>query len=218
MLTIWFIRHAESESNAGLPTSDPATIALTARGYEQAEYIAASFRETPTLIVTSPYIRTKQTAQPTIRRFADVPQEEWPIQEFTYLSLEHRLHTTPNERKPLLEAYWERCDPCYSDGAGAESFADLIDRVQHTLERINRLEQGFVAVFSHGLFARAVLWSLLAGPDELTPIRMRRFRMFATSLKMPNASILRMRFNDTKDDVWFSTFGTAHLPAHLVTL
>ena len=31
------------------------------------------------------YLRTQQTAQPTIERFPEVPVAVWPIQEFTYL-------------------------------------------------------------------------------------------------------------------------------------
>ena len=217
MPTVWLIRHGESESNAGLPTSDPASIALTARGCAQAEAIAAAFAEKPSLIVTSPYARTKQTARPTIARFADVPLEEWPVHEFTYLSLGHRHNTTPKEREPLLHAFWERCDPLYNDGEGAESFADLIGRVQYTLEQIKRYDQGFIAVFSHGLFVRAFLWFLIAALEDVSPISMRRFRMFATALKMPNAAILPIRF-DTTGDVWFGRFVTSHLPADLVTL
>jgi broad specificity phosphatase PhoE len=217
MLTVWFIRHAQSESNAGLPTSDPAAIALTPRGYEQAACITAAFRERPTLIVTSPYIRTQQTAQPTIRAFPDAPQAEWPVHEFTYLSLDHRRGTTPKQREPLLHAFWERCDPAYCDGAGAESFGDLIRRAQATLDQIARFDAGFLAIFSHGLFARAVLWSLLAAPQQaIDAAYMRNFRLFVTALKMPNAAILPMHFDST-GAVWFSPFVTSHLPEHLVT-
>ena len=83
MLTVWFIRHGESEGNVGLATSESAMIRLTARGIEQAELIALAFIEPPTLIVTSPYLRAKQTAQLTLLRFPDARREEWPVHEFT---------------------------------------------------------------------------------------------------------------------------------------
>jgi broad specificity phosphatase PhoE len=35
MLTVHFIRHAESESNAGMRTEHPATIRLIEKGLEQ---------------------------------------------------------------------------------------------------------------------------------------------------------------------------------------
>lgn len=86
MRTVWLIRHAQSESNFGLPSFIPAAPPLTPLGIEQARYVAGAFSERPNLIVTSPYVRTQQTAQPTLERFPDVPQEEWPVQEFTYLA------------------------------------------------------------------------------------------------------------------------------------
>src|SRR4051794_23129291 len=87
MQEIWLIRHGESESNAGLPTSDTAKIVLTPRGHAQAECMAAASPPPPVAIITSPYLRAVQSAQPTIRRFPQARLEEWPVHEFTYLSL-----------------------------------------------------------------------------------------------------------------------------------
>src|SRR5215475_7985470 len=123
---VWLIRHAESIGNAGLATSRPDTIPLTGRGIEQASYLADSFSQAPALIVTSPYIRTQQSAKPTIQRFPAARQEQWEVQEFTYLSPARYLDTTAADRIPFVEAYWSRCDPHYVDGDGAESFADFI--------------------------------------------------------------------------------------------
>ena len=75
-----FIRHGQSTGNAGLPSPDLASIALTELGHAQAHAVAAAWIETPALIVTSPYLRTQQTAAPTIARFPDVPVEVWPIE------------------------------------------------------------------------------------------------------------------------------------------
>src|SRR5437660_3505458 len=102
MRTVWFIRHGESEGNAGLPTTEPVSIKLTKKGLEQAQNIAAMFEEPPSLIVTSSYIRTKQTAWPTIKSFPETPQEEWPVHEFTYLSLAYRQYSTIQQRQPLV--------------------------------------------------------------------------------------------------------------------
>jgi len=83
-MDILFIRHAESESNAGLRTEHPATIRLTERGQAQAA-LTAQFLPRPALLVTSPYQRTKATAAPLLARFPGAPQAEWPVQEFTFL-------------------------------------------------------------------------------------------------------------------------------------
>ena len=74
------IRHRQSTGNAGLPCHDLARIELTELGWEQAREAAASWTETPSLIVCSPFLRTQQTAAPTVERFPDVPVEVWPIE------------------------------------------------------------------------------------------------------------------------------------------
>ena len=58
---------------------------LTELGWRQAREVAASWTQVPSLLVTSAYLRTRQTAQPTLARFPHVPVEAWPIEEFTYL-------------------------------------------------------------------------------------------------------------------------------------
>lgn len=61
MKKVWLIRHGESTANAGAVTNDHKTIPLSSKGQEQAEQISISFREPPTLIITSPFDRTRQT-------------------------------------------------------------------------------------------------------------------------------------------------------------
>ena len=129
MLNIWFIRHAQSQANAGEKTNDPSAIELTSLGREQAGLIASHFERAPDLIVTSPYRRAQQTAQCLTKRFPEVPHETWPVQEFTYLSQERCRDTTVTERVPMAGEYWDRYDPHYVDGEPAESFAAFIGRV-----------------------------------------------------------------------------------------
>ncbi len=64
-----FVRHRQSTGNAGMPCNDLALLSLTELGWQQARNAAANWIETPDLIVTSPYLRTQQTAAPTIERF-----------------------------------------------------------------------------------------------------------------------------------------------------
>ena len=81
MPTVLLIRHGQSQANIGLPTATPQSIALTERGFAQAEqiaeYLATHIR--PDLIVTSSYLRTKQTAAPTLSRFPSIIPKEWPV-------------------------------------------------------------------------------------------------------------------------------------------
>jgi probable phosphoglycerate mutase len=86
MKTIWFIRHAESEANAGLAKTYPDTIPLTLKGFTQARLLAEPIATEPDLIITSPYLRTQQTAQPLADKYPLVPTERWPKHEFNFLS------------------------------------------------------------------------------------------------------------------------------------
>ncbi|MEM7725179.1 MAG: histidine phosphatase family protein [Cyanobacteria bacterium P01_A01_bin.45] len=209
MTTIWLIRHGESEANAGVRVLENATTNLTIHGREQAKLVPPAFKEAPSLIVTSGYIRTKQTAAPTIERFPSTPQVEWLIQEFTYLSRERRKNTTLTERKPMSAEYWQKCDPSYVDGEGAESFAGLMKRVQEFREKIFHLNEKLVAVFTHETFMRAFLWSTLTNTTKIDSISMSRFRAFMDSLKIPNCGIIKLEIRDS--DIWLNGIVTSHL-------
>jgi broad specificity phosphatase PhoE len=161
MRKIWLIRHAESQSNAGQPSETPDSIALTASGHRQAAQLVRSFPKAPDLIVVSPYLRTTETARPTMQRFPDSPTVEWPVHEFTFLAPNHYRGTTKEYRNVPARAFWERCEPDYCDGEGAESFNDFMGRVQDFLGRIRSRSEEFIAVFTHGYFIKAVLWECL---------------------------------------------------------
>jgi probable phosphoglycerate mutase len=161
VIRVWMIRHGESESNAGLPSSNPRLTPLTALGHRQARHLADVFAEPPTLIVTSPFLRARQTAQPTISRFPGAERQEWPVQEFSYLGELHMRRMTTSERAPYAREYWERADPNHVSASG-ESFGGLISRARDFLDRLAEQRAGPIAVFTHGLFMRAVVWTLLA--------------------------------------------------------
>ncbi len=139
----------------------PATISslleLTDLGRKQARQIAKTWTERPSLVVTSPYLRTRQTAELTIKRFKAVPVEVWPIQEFTYLEPSQWNGTSSALRSAPIQAYWKTCDPTYCDGPGAESFATLLRRTESALSRLEALaHHALVYVFSHGQFMQAL--------------------------------------------------------------
>jgi probable phosphoglycerate mutase len=212
----WLIRHAESVANFGGATDDPARIPLTERGKVQARHLAAAFPRSPAMIVTSGYARTKLTAQPTLKRFPDIPHQEWPVHEFTYLHSLHGELTTAAQRRPMVEEYWLQADPFYVDGPAAESFAGLLNRARALLQQLQQCVDGPVAVFTHGQFIRAVLWVLMTEPIAPTATEMRLFRAFVIAFQLPNTAIVDLRL-DANGNGSTRVGEIAHLPIDLVT-
>ena len=184
---VWLIRHGQSTANAGAATENHITIPLSIDGQEQAKRISLSFQETPTLIINSPFLRTQQTAEPTIKRFFNVRREVWNVEEFTYLSPETCIGTTAAERKERVNQYWERLDPEYIDGQGAESFTMLLFRAQTAIERLSQIKSGFIVMFTHAQFMRAI-WVLNNSKGDDAKSLMSRFREL---LRFENCEIIK---------------------------
>lgn len=160
MSEVWFIRHGESESNAGLPTSKASASELTDRGWLQAQLFAQYIPHEPDLIVVSAYTRTQQSALPTQQRFPDTPLETWPVHEYTYLSSDHYVNSTVADRQSAAYRYWLLSDPSIIQGDQAESFNQMLARVEKTRQLIKKDQHKFILIFTHGWFIRALLWKL----------------------------------------------------------
>jgi 2,3-bisphosphoglycerate-dependent phosphoglycerate mutase len=154
--TIWLVRHGESTANAGAATDNHMTIPLSPKGKEQAKQVSLLFEQSPDLIITSPFDRARQTAEPTLKRFPKVTHEIWDVHEFTYLSPITCVNTTADQRRERVNAYWNRLDPDYIDGEGAESFNMLLSRTKTAIERLNQLSNGLIVMFTHAQFIRAM--------------------------------------------------------------
>lgn len=129
MKEVWFIRHAESASNAGLKTTDSVAIPITGFGAKQAEALASLINRKPELIIHTKFLRTLQTAAPTISKFSDVPVEILPLHEFDFLAKEKCIDLNAEQRKPMVQAYWTKANADYVDGEGAESFNAFYNRL-----------------------------------------------------------------------------------------
>jgi broad specificity phosphatase PhoE len=194
-----FVRHGQSTGNAGIPCPDLALMELTDLGKKQSRQIARTWTETPSLIVTSPYLRTQQTAEPTVKRFKNVPVEVWPIQEFTYLQPLRWNGTRSIERRLHLGAYWQTGDPDYCDGPGAESFSTLLRRTEAALLKLEALpDDALVYVFSHGQFMQALCSTVT---DNGTTDR-EKMELFTHSIGTPSIANAERMFLFRKNRRW----------------
>lgn len=188
MQTVLFVRHGQSESNAGLPTEDPATIPLTRMGHQQAEQFANQFKGAPDTIAITKYLRTQQTAQPLIQRFPNARVHVLPLHEFTFLSPARCAGTTSAERKQWVDEYWERCEPHHVDGLGAECFEDFYLRIKRGLVSLKSME-GTTVVFTHGHVIRLTR-QLLAEEPKTSGERMRIYRSNYLPTKVDNCEAI----------------------------
>ncbi len=188
---VWFIRHSESVANSGARTREAPSYPLSALGFRQAEQLAAALHAEPDLIVVSPYVRARQTAEPAIRRFPNARVEEWTVHEVQYLDPALCVDTTQDERRGLSEGYWERCDPHYA-APDAESFVEFCTRIATAIERAARRTERRIFVFCHGQVMQAIAWLILSRPAVIDSAAMRRFYDFMHGITVPNCSILPM--------------------------
>ena len=187
MKSIKFLRHAQSAGNVGLPSSSPGEIPLTSAGRAATDVAAKNYEgHPPDLIVVSPFLRAKETSEPFIRRFASAKVEEWPVQEFTYLSPSRFQNSTAQERLPRVEAYWKTATADTNDGPGAESFRDFITRVQTALKNVRERVEQNILVVCHEMVIKAAMWLETQRPNMNAPGTPQRFREYSLSFEIPN--------------------------------
>ena len=141
------VRHGESEGNRDrIFTITPAELALTELGRRQAQDAAVTIgrRFAPERVISSPYLRARDTAQIIAARL------ELP------LAVEHDLHERdmgslrgqPYDAVPIFpdfDASWRWTPP------GGESFAGVQQRVAPVMDRLARAHPGKeIVIVSHG--------------------------------------------------------------------
>jgi 2,3-bisphosphoglycerate-dependent phosphoglycerate mutase len=195
---VLLVRHGQSLANSGGKTADPDTNPLTDLGRAQAEEFAKHLDCTPALIVMSPFLRAQQTAELLRRRFPEVPVEEWPIQEFTFLEPSQHRNTSEADREPSIFDYWELRDHAYVDGPGAESFSMFLDRARETVRRlVERKIGGCVVLFTHGYFMQAFRLVMLF-PNAADSDLMANFRRFHSVNLIQNVDSLEFEVRNGK--------------------
>ena len=200
---IILVRHGQSVTNAGGRSADQVSNPLTELGRAQSMEFAERLDCKPTLVVTSSFLRAQQTSEPLRQRFPDVPVEEWPIHEFSFLRPEFHRNTSEADREHHVVAYWQREDPAFVDGPEAESFTSFLDRARETIRRLatrglaNRGPGGCIVVFTHGFFMQAIRLLLLF-PNATDAELMANFRRFHYLNLIQNIDSLEFEVCDGK--------------------
>jgi broad specificity phosphatase PhoE len=187
----WLVRHGQSAANAGLPTEGHGDVPLTELGRQQACAVARRVDRRPDLLIVSPFLRARATCESIQARWPATRRETWPIQELTYLSPARCNGTTSATRRPLVDAYWRRCDPHYVDGSDAESFSAFSSRLRDFHQRLLALDCAYVIAVGHGQFFRAYMMCLTDG-FTVTPEWMARYRKVETGSPLANCEIIEL--------------------------
>ena len=155
------VRHGESVGNrAQIFTTTPHELALTELGYEQAQqaghFIAKTFRTE--VVVTSPYIRARETA----RIIAEILQLPLEIEPYLHERDVGTLKGQPYESVFAAPGYNPQ-RPWLWEPPGGESFEDVKRRVGPILDRLAAAHPSRdVVVVSHGGVMMA-LWAHVTG-------------------------------------------------------
>ena len=186
MKTLYLIRHAQSEANAGGISKLERDIALSPLGREQAQALVAQLPASKH-VYTSELRRTHETAAPYCRTHGITPQALPLLNEFSCLAFDLIRGMDGAARRPLADAYWQRADPQECTGAGADSFAAFNQRVSDFLAHHPQLADGSL-LFGHGIWIGLLAWRLLGFRAE-TSADMAAFRRFQSALPMPNTAV-----------------------------
>ena len=190
MKTLYLIRHAQSEANAGGISKPERDIALSPLGREQAQALVARLPRSNHVYV-SELRRTHETAAPYRRAHGITPQVLPQLNEFSCLAFDRIRGMDGTARRPLADAYWQRADPLECTGAGADSFAAFNQRLSAFLAHYPQLEDGSL-LFGHGIWIGLLAWRLLGFSAE-TAADMAAFRRFQTGLPMPNTAVWQLQ-------------------------
>lgn len=177
-MSIFLIRHAESEANINGKTLSHASIALSENGHIQAQNLCSTLPKIDHVMV-SKYLRTQQTAAPILEKYKLDFEVDEHLHEFSYLSERKCANTNLNDRKAWVNAYWDKMDCQHRDADDAESFEDLYLRVQAFHEKLKAVAEHYtekhLAVFSHGQFLQLLIMQIQQ-PRPLTKELMQQFR------------------------------------------
>lgn len=168
MKTIYFVRHGESEDNAGTYLVQGPETPLTKLGHEQARFIAerASKLEFD-VVIASPMQRAQQTAGHIVERTGKPLVTEALISE---RSMPTSVIGKPAD-DPQVATLMARREESMVDPSirveDAENFSDLSARAGKALEYLAARPEKKILVVSHGIFLRTIVARIIFG-ESLT--------------------------------------------------
>ncbi len=189
--SVYFIRHGQSSANAGGRSVESKEVPLTAKGRHQARLLAENFDLVPELVLVPKLRRAQETAAPYCARHNLTPRLEPLLNEFETLSYELIDGLDGDQRRPLVQAYWQEAVPDGLTGPLAESFLDFAGRVEAFRTRVlPQLPPGAVC-FGHGMWFGLLVWQIMGFACD-NSLAMKAFRRFQLGFPLPNAMVYEL--------------------------
>ena len=211
---IWIVRHGQSAGNvardaaelAGLPLIDIATrdvdTPLSPLGEQQAQALGRWFAQMPapqlpTVLLTSPYVRARETAEITLGSadldpdsIAFAADERLREKEFGVLDRLTRLGI--RQKYPELHEQRTHVGKFYFRPPGGESWCDVILRLRSVLETVTREYRGeSVLIVTHQVIVNCFRY-LLERLNERQILEIDR------AADVPNCAVTSYEFDPTR--------------------
>lgn len=196
MKTVYFVRHGESEANVHVEAGSGGTFQgdaspLSAKGREQAAFIAKRCTKLPIdVILSSTAVRAHSTAEE-IRRATGKPLELHDL--FVERKGPKRLNGGSRD-DPAMQALLKRWhETLYTSGKryeDGENFDDVKGRVIAALEMLAARPEQHIVVATHGFFLHMVHAVVALGQD----LTAEEFARMAQKLWMNNTGITQIQY------------------------
>ncbi len=212
MKKIYFVRHGESEGNAG-PIRQIATTPLTEKGRMQAAFVSERCSRLPIeVVLCSTMARARETAQIILQKVSK------PI-EYSELFAERRRSSEVLGRQKtdpvsmgiekVTRENFHRSGWRYSD---EENFDDLKARALAVLAHLSGRPEEYILVVTHGMFMRVVVACAVFGAG----LTGEACESFVRSFHMENTGITVLGHDPKVPDPWWLWVWNDH--AHLSEL
>ena len=79
------------------------------------------------------------------------------------------------------------------------------------IEKLKTVDSEFIVVFTHGQLIQLTMWLLWHNIQKVSSESMAAFRFFLQAIQVPNGAIIKLKFIDDEDQLYFSGVITRHL-------
>lgn len=199
--TIYFVRHGESEDNTK-PIFQAVESPLSERGREQAGKIAErAFKLDFQALVSSPYIRAKETAEAIARLTDKTPEySDLFVERIKPSSINGKPHDDLLSKE--LSDKWS--ESLYKKGLkveDGENYEEIIARSGKALKFLENHSAKNILVVTHGFFFRVIMANVILG-DSMTGENLKHFQS-VSFMNNTGLSVLQYsKWNNESESKW----------------